>query len=92
MSTYLRLTWAQRRLLIPTAVILILGAWVLASMTLIALSLNGEGDLTTLGVIGVVGVASTVIVAEAAARQSAIERWPLLRRLRIVGLGRVDQV
>ena len=87
MSTYLRLTWAQRRLLIPTAVILILGAWVLASMTLIALSLNGEGDLTTLGVIGVVGVASTVIVAEAAARQSAIERWPLLRRLRIVGLG-----
>ncbi len=87
MSTYLRLTWAQRRLLVPTAAVLVLGAWVLASMTIVSLSDNGAGDLTTLGVVGVVGVLSALVVAEAAARQATIERWPLLRRLRVVGLG-----
>jgi len=64
-----------------------LGAWVLASMTTVSLSDNGAGDLTTLGVVGAVGVLSALAVAEAAARQATIERWPLLRRLRIVGLG-----
>src|SRR5699024_6965545 len=48
---------------------------------------SGQGDPGSLAVIGAIAAACTIVVLDAITRHGISERWPALRRLRIIGLG-----
>lgn len=83
-----KVSWSQRGIHVAVVATLSIGALVLAVLVLLASAMDtSQGDPGTLAVIGVIAAACTVVVLDAVTRQGISERWPSLRRLRIIGLG-----
>lgn len=81
-------SWAQRGIYAAVVAALSAGAVVFATLILLASALNtGQGDPGSLAMIGAIAAACTIVVLDAITRHGISERWPALRRLRIIGLG-----
>lgn len=84
---FVKLSWAQRGIHIAMVATLSAGALVLAVLMLLGSAMGtAQGDPGTLAVIGMIAAACTIVVLGAVTRHGISERWPSLRRLRIIGL------
>ena len=81
-------SWAQRGIYVAMVAALSVGAVIFAALALLGSAMaSGRADPGSLGVIGVIAAACTIVVLDAITRHGISERWPVLRRLRIIGLG-----
>ena len=81
-------SWAQRGIYAAVVAALSAGAVVFAALILLGSAMaSGQGDPGSLAVIGAIAAACTIVVLDAITRHGISERWPALRRLRIIGLG-----
>src|SRR5699024_12718393 len=81
-------SWAQRGIYAAVVAALSAGAVVFAALIRLGSAMaSGQGDPGSLAVIGAIAAACTIVVLDAITRHGISERWPALRRLRIIGLG-----
>ena len=81
-------SWAQCGIYAAVVAALSCGAAVFAALILLGSAMSsGQGDPGSLAVIGAIAAACTIVVLDAITRHGISERWPALRRLRIIGLG-----
>lgn len=84
---FFRISWAQRGIYGATLGALSVGAVCVAVLAILWDALAGDGDEASLVVLGAIALACTLVVLRAVTQQGVVERWPVLRRLRIIGLG-----
>ena len=82
----IRISWSERGLMRPVFAVLTVGGLVISTLASYAFGLAEGGDIGSLVTIGTIAAACTLVVLRAVTRHAVAERWPTVRRLRIVGM------
>ena len=82
----IRISWSERGLMRPVFAVLAVGGLVISTLASYAFGLAEGGDIGSLVTIGTIAAACTLVVLRAVTRHAVAERWPTVRRLRIVGM------